>query len=32
MVHAWVWQQDGTGLFDMDDAHAHGAMSMGKGM
>ncbi len=29
MVHAWVWQQDGTGLFDMDDAH--GSL-MGKGM
>ncbi len=33
MVHTWVWQQDGTGLFDMDDAHGpHMAMPMGKGM
>lgn len=33
MVHAWIWQQDGTGLFDMDDAHgSHLAMPMGKGM
>jgi len=33
MVHAWVWQQDGTGLFDMDDAHGlHRATPMGKGM